>query len=193
MNYASNHFKESRDELSLVGSESSRYQGGISPSPTDDQLSLKGSLSRFFGEHFHDLIDMPSESLLLSSCHGLNSIHKGSLSYSENNQILFALLGVEKAIAAKAMYHDDASKAQVISRSTFSNAQSIVSTVKRLENLSHEEVLHHDIDGFVDGFELLPFQRQSLKWAVERELTPGGIQSYWYVPYSFRFLPKIQI
>ncbi len=43
-----------------------------------------------------------------------------------------------------------------------------------LENLGHEEA------PFVEGLnvELLPFQRQTLQWALERETTPGGLYSF---------------
>ncbi|KAL3900512.1 MAG: hypothetical protein SGARI_006228, partial [Bacillariaceae sp.] len=45
-----------------------------------------------------------------------------------------------------------------------------------LENLGHEA------EPFVEDLnvELLPFQQQALKWAVEREQTPGGIQSFYW-------------
>lgn len=46
-----------------------------------------------------------------------------------------------------------------------------------LENLGHEAEL--TCEGLT--VELLDFQKQTLKWAMERETTPGGIQSYlWF-------------
>jgi hypothetical protein len=52
------------------------------------------------------------------------------------------------------------------------NDSSITSTLQRIENLGH------DVVECVAGLncELLDFQRQSLKWALERETIPGGIQ-----------------
>ena len=46
--------------------------------------------------------------------------------------------------------------------------------------LDHLENLHHASVPFVDGLtvELLEFQRQSVQWALERETTPGGVQSF---------------
>jgi SNF2 family DNA or RNA helicase len=46
----------------------------------------------------------------------------------------------------------------------------------QLEGIGHEKV------DFVEGLnvELLDFQRQTLKWTLERENTPGGIQSYFW-------------
>jgi hypothetical protein len=43
-----------------------------------------------------------------------------------------------------------------------------------LENLGHEEA------PFIEGLnvELLPFQRQTLQWALDRETTSGGLQSF---------------
>jgi hypothetical protein len=51
---------------------------------------------------------------------------------------------------------------------------SINAVLLHLENLDHEEA------PFVEGLnvELLPFQRQTLQWALERERNPGGLQSY---------------
>lgn len=45
--------------------------------------------------------------------------------------------------------------------------------------LTHTENLGHTTAPFVEGLnvELLPFQRQSLQWAIERETMPGGVQS----------------
>jgi hypothetical protein len=54
------------------------------------------------------------------------------------------------------------------------DVDSINAVLLHLENLGHEEA------PFVEGLnvELLPFQRQTLQWALERERNPGGLQSY---------------
>jgi hypothetical protein len=46
--------------------------------------------------------------------------------------------------------------------------------------LDHLESLHHASVPFIEGLnvELLDFQRRSVQWALERETTPGGIQSF---------------
>ena len=48
--------------------------------------------------------------------------------------------------------------------------------LEHLENLGHESV------AYVEGLkiELLEFQRQALRWALDRELSPDGVQSYWW-------------
>jgi len=48
--------------------------------------------------------------------------------------------------------------------------------------LNHVENRGHAAAPFVEGLtvELLPFQSQSLQWAMERETTPGGIQSFFW-------------
>ena len=53
---------------------------------------------------------------------------------------------------------------------------SIAALLRQIENLGHEEV------DYVEGLtcELLPFQSQSVKWALERETMPGGIQSLFW-------------
>ena len=57
----------------------------------------------------------------------------------------------------------------------------LVNKTKSLRGiLDHLENLHHPSIPFVEGLtvELLEFQRQSVQWALERETTPGGIQSF---------------
>lgn len=53
--------------------------------------------------------------------------------------------------------------------------------------LVHLEKLGHDEAPFVEGLdvELLPFQRQTLQWALEREKSPGGLQSFLWVKLPF--------
>jgi hypothetical protein len=48
--------------------------------------------------------------------------------------------------------------------------------LEQLENLGHEGVPY--IEGL--NVKLLEFQRQALKWALEREAVAGGIQGYWW-------------
>jgi len=53
---------------------------------------------------------------------------------------------------------------------------SINSALQQIENIGHDSV--DQVEGL--NCELLDFQRQSLKWALEREAMPGGIQRlYW--------------
>jgi hypothetical protein len=150
--YASDH-KEKRDALSLVGSEDSRYLGWVSPTPSTNDMAFQGNLSRFFGEHLRGLIEEPNARLLVASCHGLNSIHRDSFC-SISDHILAGLLGLEKAIAAKAMLSKDVEKANWHNRENFSGTQSVVSTMRCLENLGHGS--EPFVEGFVEGFELLP-------------------------------------
>lgn len=59
--------------------------------------------------------------------------------------------------------------------------KTIVEQTKSMKGLLlHLENLGHGDSPFVEGLnvELLPFQRQTLQWALERETTPGGVQSY---------------
>lgn len=53
--------------------------------------------------------------------------------------------------------------------------------------LNHLENLHHPTVPFVEGLtvELLEFQRQSVQWALERETTPGGVQSFLWAKLPF--------
>lgn len=61
--------------------------------------------------------------------------------------------------------------------------------VRHLENLGHA------VAARVDGLtvDLLPFQLQTLRWAIERELTPGGVQSYYWPKLPFVEQPGVNI
>jgi hypothetical protein len=60
--------------------------------------------------------------------------------------------------------------------SVVSHGGTIARVMDHLVNLGHASA------PFVDGLtvELLPFQLQSLQWALERETTPGGLQNLWW-------------
>jgi hypothetical protein len=61
------------------------------------------------------------------------------------------------------------------SRASVNKATSIVNVLGHLVNL------RHPASPFVEGLnvELLPFQLQSLQWALEQETTLGGLQCFW--------------
>ncbi len=64
-----------------------------------------------------------------------------------------------------------------------SHTKSINALLVHLENLGHDEA------PFVEGLnvELLPFQRQTLQWALDREQNPGGLQSFLWAK-----LPRVE-
>jgi SNF2-related domain len=69
-------------------------------------------------------------------------------------------------------------------RRTREDAESLYRQTDSLAGLmNHLENRGHAAAPFVEGLtvELLPFQEQSLQWAIERETVPGGIQSYFWI------------
>ena len=95
----------------------------------------------------------------------LNKIYEG-----QRFATLDAILGYQTSAAAEHCFVDDARKCKEIYN------VSIKDVMLQVENLGHES------EDCVEGLkiDLLDFQRQSLKWALERELTPGGVQSFFW-------------
>lgn len=66
---------------------------------------------------------------------------------------------------------------------TSCDTESLVRQTSSLNGLmNHLENRGHAAAPFVEGLtvELLPFQSQSLQWALERETSPGGLQSFFW-------------
>ena len=69
-------------------------------------------------------------------------------------------------------------------------AESFCLKMNSIQNfMTHLEDRGHESHPFVDGLtvDLLPFQKQSLQWALDHERVPGGIQSYLWAR-----LPKLR-
>lgn len=76
--------------------------------------------------------------------------------------------------------HDDRTFAALCLATSAKEAARDVDSTKGL--LEHLENIGHESEPTCDGLsiELLAFQKESLKWALERETIPGGIQSYFW-------------
>jgi len=153
------------DRISLEPSNGSRFAGGVCVRSSSAN-PFRDAIIRWFRERFVFWADRDSNaSALIEKCHG--AIHRGN----EMN-VLDALLGFESAVIAELCYRKD------ISDSGYTywrrGKQTIQEVMIQLENLGHES------EDLVEGLtiELLDFQRQSLKWALEREQVSGGVQSY---------------
>jgi hypothetical protein len=171
-----NHSRKAiNDKLSLVSSSGSHLMGGTS----DNDKSLSGLLKRFYRERLPQLISESNidQGTIAGLCLGSVSIHR-RMRTMKNSQLNCRLIGTRTGLAiilgpkdcalACACLQDEARTLQF--------SRGMQATMARLENIGHEGV------DFVEGLnvELLEFQRQSLKWALEREKTPGGIQSYFW-------------
>lgn len=138
--------------LKLLGSSGRENQGHI----CDDDTSLEGIFKRFFGY-----------SLPRMNRYTGFSAYKAWTGASEkwmrDPTTIQALLGRKEAVFLEHFVSDNLDH---------SSNRSIPACLQRIENLGHASV------DYVEGLncELLDFQRQSLKFALERETMPGGIQ-----------------
>ena len=159
-------------QLSLNSSNNSRLSGGVCGSSS----SFHDSLVRYFSEHFGSLSSSASyrssKNLISNSQGMIRRNHTGSDNHnhrhhqSTDTSLLDCVLGFQPAIYAQACFGKDSSK--IVN----SDLRSIKNTMISLENLGHPA------EELVEGLnvELLDFQRQSLRWALDRER--NGSQSF---------------
>lgn len=75
------------------------------------------------------------------------------------------------------------SKELVVAQSFVHDARTRQNSISSLQGLmNHMECRGHEQAPYVEGLtvDLLPFQLQSLQWAVERETVAGGVQSFFW-------------
>jgi hypothetical protein len=168
---------EAFPQLSLTSSNGSPEDGGMSLA----DVSLEGALKRFFREprnrrteprvHTHNMGSFYTEggiSRWVQNRLGVISRHRsmrrpnGSGSTTLRSPLDFVLTSKEAALVTSCL--------------PSRGIDSMNSLLKDLENIGHDRA------EFVDGLnvQLLDFQLQSLKWALERETVPGGIQAFFW-------------
>ena len=175
------NMKTNMAKLSLNSSSGSDLVGGVCFS----ELGLDGILKRYCREMFPEDAHSASSCLSCDSANrpwierdaGRCSAHRqmrqsgtpliSSWGEATKNTYFHSYLGEEDRVLAHSNLRADC---------TF-----IHDSTRSLKGvLDHLENLHHPSVPFVDGLtvELLEFQRQSVQWALERETTPGGVQSF---------------
>ena len=162
-------------KFSLNSSSASDLVGGVCLSGVGLAGVLKGYCREMFAEHAFNNSDVSANRSWIERDAGICSYHRklrhpakqirrdptrketGFDSYLRND---------DSALARSNLYRDAAA--------IMKNTESFKGMMDHLENLHHASV------PFVDGLtvELLEFQRQSVQWALERETTPGGVQSF---------------
>jgi hypothetical protein len=165
---------EAFPQLSLTSSNGSPEDGGMSLA----DVSLAGALKRFFREqrnrrqepnyHHTNYQNEGKISRWVQNRLGVISRHRtmrrpdGNGSDYPRSPLDFILTSEEAALATSCL--------------PSSGSDSMNSLLKDLENIGHDRA------EFVDGLnvQLLDFQLQSLKWALERETVPGGIQAFFW-------------
>lgn len=177
--------KSSRSEhLSLTSGSGNKNVGGICLGGTD----FRSMILRLFREIVADCVALQqsnskkpyyltpflSAALKIPSCHRM-----GDYGFADLES-----LALEPFLGPK--------DSKLVGFSTQTAANEIVNNrVKSLNGLVDQlENLGHAPAPFVEGLtvELLPFQSQSLQWALERETTPGGVQSFFWTK-----LPNTQV
>jgi hypothetical protein len=147
------------------------YHGGMVVNDT----SLMRNMTRYFREMFPQMIDsFRSDEIMLSIHHGHQiSNHRSD---NTNHLILDALIGVKDAVVARTGFSEDTNDALIYKHNKLAYQDRVAQTVVCFESLGHAAEDH--VDGL--EIELLEFQKQALKWALEREQMPGGIQSFFW-------------
>jgi hypothetical protein len=148
--------------LSLTSSCGNLDIGGI----TNNDNTLQGILKKFYKESFSSCrFAFPNNGCRVSDWEKVSNHHDHSIGFSEHNFVL---------------NHDDRTFAALcLAKSAKKAARDLNSTkgvLEHLENVGHES--EPTCEGL--SIELLAFQKESLKWALERETIPGGIQSYFW-------------
>ena len=161
---------------SIASSSTLKGNGGISPKPAE--TDMRSIWKRYFQESL-PWLDNCSYSYF---CEGVVSRHR-NMRQADPSRTAFSA-------------YDEGNVNHVWMQDTFltladtSAAESMVQTdtilqgkgepipdfLERLENLGHDCSTMDHLEGL--NLELLPFQKQSVQWAVERETTSGGIRSF---------------
>ena len=128
-----------------------------------NDASFRGVLRRYLRAHFHHFVTsmIPISELIRQSASSRNPriVRRPSTCFEYVMKPADLLISNRTMKADASVLHD-----------THSNIKGMMSS---LENLGHGTV------DFVEGLkvELLEFQKQSVKWALERESIKGGVQS----------------
>jgi hypothetical protein len=175
---------EREQSLALESSQPSSNLGGI----CTNEVDFEGSMKRFFREI---LPDVATDYFQGEGCRRFVEQHLGAaskhrsirekrpyivddnsedvgLNYRETRGGLSSFLSEVDLASAIADHSLSYKRVQMGQTNSFDGL------MNHLENLGHAPAPH--VDGLT--VELLPFQQQTLQWATERELTPGGLQAF---------------
>ena len=170
-----------KGSLSIQSSSCVEGFGGTSTNKT----SFAHVLQRYFRDIFPSLMCSRSEPYeILPSSVGAISRHRDLIDrYDHGNNILnideehfslASILSLEEAEMAEALLLTSC-------RHAMSNPKSLNEFMARMENLGHSAA------PFIEGLnvELLPFQKQTVQWATERETAAGGVNSFSWTKIPF--------
>jgi hypothetical protein len=149
--------EKAHEELSFDSSSGSEVLGGVS----SNDSSFVGTLKRYFSETF-------AEEVVAGFTDPLASTDTDSLKHGISLRQRCLLGDVEPGFHLNSL--------ETKCREITSSTTSVKGMLNHLENLGHGEI--SSVEGL--NVNLLDFQRQTLKWALERENSPGGIQNLFW-------------
>jgi len=169
-------------QLALNSSTDCDLIGGTCSAAT----GLEGVLKRYFSEMFaEDVVDSSGyrdrngAEAWMDRGRGLLSRHRTMRSIQDALDPRKAYYGQREPNNLRACLSN---KEEVFAISNLeSGCRDVNTKTQSLKGmLDHLESVHHSSVPFIEGLtvELLEFQRQSVQWALEREMTPGGVQSF---------------
>lgn len=175
-----NNGKAKLAQLSLDSGTDSDLLGGICSTDT----GLAGILKRYYRETFAEDVwrssnRVSAQDVWLGCAFGAVSRHRRMLRAGESmvekygTRVARKLTNLESYLTEKD--HNFAISHLPV------DCTAIVNQTRSMKGImDHLESLHHSSVPFIEGLtvELLEFQRQSVQWALERETTPGGVQSF---------------
>eukprot|EP00980_Cylindrotheca_fusiformis_P010788 scaffold2442_cov146-Cylindrotheca_fusiformis.AAC.3 len=159
---ACEHNKTVRERMSSLSFTSSCGKTFISGN-VDRINNLEGILLEFFKE--------ASSNIVLDCSIDQNDFEKISTHRVNSNESksCYCLLNHHDRVVAGLYLENSARTTRMI-------MPSVTNVLAHLENLGHEpEETCEEL-----SIELLPFQKQTLRWALDRETVPGGIQSFFW-------------
>lgn len=163
-------------QLSLMSSVKGSCLGGVCSSDTTFSSMLRRYFTDMLPEEIYRKWLSPHRSTWLDGVLENTTNHhqvqhsNDAVSHPVGNPLTLAFKTSaikERISSAVAQLHKECEK-------VVANTKSISGLLLHLENLGHDEAAY--VEGL--NIELLPFQRQTLCWALEREKTPGGFQSF---------------
>jgi SNF2 family DNA or RNA helicase len=150
-----NQAEENIRKLSMESSTGSDLIGGTSTSDTSPARILKQYFRETLGEKIFEHVDEGAE-------------YRDSLL-----NVLVYVLGVEGASFARKHLEDSC-------RELIDRTASLNGVLDHLQNLGHDAI--SSVEGL--NVNLFDFQRESIKWAIEHENMPDGIQSLFWIKMS---------
>lgn len=192
--------KEAKIISNKLSFQSSARVNGIGGTIGSD-TSFQGTLKRFASEHIYDDLILQRKDLSrecgtmyrrgttpVAQDMGIFSAHRDLCDDYDNPVEIFQTYGLSSYLGK-----DDQSVARnlakKVSRHYSHTGTTMNGLMQQLENLGHKQVEH--VEGL--NVELFDFQREAVGWALERERTEGGLESFLWTKLPGQFLETTSV